>query len=106
MTLEIPYLTYSDIGKRAQDFLSQYHPSLELPIPIEAIIDVKIGLDIVPFPNLYKDYGLSGYLSCDRTAIFVDEVQSDQYEEKYRYTLAHELGHYVLHRSCYEDLPF
>lgn len=106
MTLEIPYLTYSDIGKRAQDFLSEYHSSLELPIPIEAIIDVKMGLDIVPFPNLYKDFGLSGYLSSDRTAIYVDEIQSDQYEEKYRYTLAHELGHYVLHKSCYEELPF
>jgi hypothetical protein len=106
MRLEVPHLTYSDIGKKAQEFLSQYHSSLELPIPIETIIDVQIGLNIVPFPNLYRDHRLSGYLSSDRTAIFVDEMQSDQYEEKYRYTLAHELGHYVLHKSCYDNLPF
>jgi hypothetical protein len=106
LNLQIPYFTHPDIGKKAQDFLSEYHSSFELPIPIEEIIDVKMGLDIVPFPNLYRDYGLSGYLSQDRTTIFVDQFQSDNYEEKFRFTLAHELGHFFLHRSFYEDLPF
>lgn len=106
MKLDVPYLTYSEIGRRAREFLSQYHPTFEPPIPIEEIIDVKMGLDIVPFPNLWRDFGLSGYLSPDRKAIFVDEFQADQYEEKYRFTLAHELGHYVLHESCYKNLPF
>jgi len=40
------------------------------------------------------------------STIYVDEVQYDQYNEKYRYTLAHELGHYVLHKSVYKDLPY
>lgn len=65
-----------------------------------------MGLNIVPVYNLYRDYGLSGYLIRDRTAIHVDQFQSDNYEEKYRFTLAHEIGHYVLHKSRYEDLPF
>lgn len=106
MTLEIPYLTYSDIEEKAQAFLSQYHPSLELPIPIEKIVDVQMGIDIFPFPRLYIDHGLSGFLSRDRTTIYVDEYQYDQFNEKYRFTLAHELGHYLLHESCYENLPF
>ena len=106
MKLEIPYLTYSDIGERAQVFLTEYHPLFEIPIPIEQIVDVKLGLDIVPIPNLYKNFGLSGYLTRDRSAIFVDQFQADNYEEKCRYTLAHELGHYVLHKSFYESLPF
>ena len=106
MTFVIPYLTYSDIGQRAQNFLSQYHPSLEIPVPIEEILDVKMGINIFSFPRLYKDYALNGFLSRDRTTINVDEVQYDQFNEKYRYTLAHELGHHVLHKSCYEDLPF
>ena len=106
MKLEIPYFSYADIGNKAQVFLTQYHPSFEIPIPIEEIIDVKLGLDIVPIPNLYKDFGLSGYLTRDHSAIFVDQFQADNYEEKYRFTLAHEIGHYILHRSFYEDLPF
>ena len=106
MKLEIPYLTYSDIGERAQVFLTEYHPLFEIPIPIEQIVDVKLGLDIVPIPNLYKNFGLSGYLTRDHSAIFVDQFQADNYEEKCRYTLAHEVGHYVLHKSFYESLPF
>ena len=58
MKLEIPYLTYSDIGERAQVFLTEYHPLFEIPIPIEQIVDVKLGLDIVSIPNLYMDFGL------------------------------------------------
>jgi Zn-dependent peptidase ImmA (M78 family) len=106
LKLEIPYLNYSDTGRSAQTFLTEYHPSLEIPIPIEKIVDVKMGLDIVPIPNLYRDFDLSGYLTRDRSAIFVDEFQADNYEEKYRYTLAHEIGHYTLHESFYENLPF
>lgn len=106
MILDIPYLTYSDIGQRAQTFLAQYHPSLELPVPIEEIVDVKMGINIFPFPRLYKDHGLNGFLSRDRTTIYVDELQYDQFNEKYRFTIAHELGHYILHKSCYENLPF
>ena len=101
MRLEIPYFTYSGIGKSAQIFLTEYHPSFEIPIPIEEIVDVKLGLDIVPINNLYKDFGLSGYLTRDRSAIFVDQFQADNYEEKYRFTLAHEIGHYVVHKSFY-----
>ena len=105
MKLRIPYLTYADIGQKAQAFLNQYHPSFEIPIPIEEIIELKIGLNIFPFPRLFKDHGLNGFLSRDLTTINVDEFQFDQLNEKYRFTLAHELGHYVLHKSFYENLP-
>lgn len=106
MNLEIPHLTYSDIGQKAKTFLLQYHPTFEIPIPIEDIIDVGMGLNIFPFPRLYKDFGLNGFLSKDRTTIYVDEIQYEQFNEKYRFTLAHEIGHYILHEQCYSDLPF
>ncbi|MBI4634311.1 MAG: ImmA/IrrE family metallo-endopeptidase [Deltaproteobacteria bacterium] len=102
----IPYLSYADIGSRVQAFLNQHHPSFEIPIPVEEIIELNLGLDIFPFPRLYKDHGLNGFLSRDISTIYVDETQYSQFNEKYRYTLAHELGHYVLHKTCYDDLPF
>lgn len=40
-----PYLSYIDIGKRTEIFLQQYHPSLEIPIPVEEIIELKLELD-------------------------------------------------------------
>ncbi|MBN2568869.1 MAG: ImmA/IrrE family metallo-endopeptidase [Deltaproteobacteria bacterium] len=106
MNLDIPHYTYSEIGRIARTFLTQYHPTREIPVPIEEIIELKMELNIFPFPRLYKDHRLNGFLSRDRTTIYVDEIQYNQFNEKYRYTLAHEIGHYILHRSCYEDLSF
>ncbi len=106
MKLEVPHLTYTDIGKRVHSFLLQYHPSFEIPVPIEEIADVKMGLHIFPFPRLFKDHGQNGFLSRDRTTINVDEYQYEEFYQKCRYTIAHELGHYLLHESCYRNLPF
>jgi hypothetical protein len=104
--MQIPFLSYETVGSRTEAFLSEYDPSFEVPIPIEDIVDVKMGIDIFPLPRLYKDFGISGFLSHDMTTIYVDEYQYDNYQEKYRFTLAHEIGHYVLHRDTYESVSF
>ena len=99
MRLRAPFLTYFDIGQKVEAFFNEYHPSTEIPIPIEEIIELKIGLNIFPYPRLFKDHALNGYLSHDLTTINVDDYQYEQLNEKYRFTLAHELGHYILHKS-------
>jgi len=98
------YLGYGEIGERAESFINRHHPSRELPIPIEKIIEFQLGLDIVPHPNLYLNFRINGFLTSDRTAIFVDERQFSQYWEKYRFTLAHEVGHYVLHEKAFGEV--
>jgi hypothetical protein len=103
--LKIPFLTYSGIGQKVEAFFNEYHPSIEIPIPIEEIIELKIGLNIFPFPRLFKDHALNGFLSRDLSTINVDDYQYEQLNEKYRFTIAHELGHYILHKSFYEKLP-
>jgi len=106
VSFELPRLTYAEIGRKAREFLHELHPSQEIPIPIEEIIELKLRLNIYPFPRLYRDHGLNGFLTADRTTIMVDEIQYDQMHEKCRFTLAHELGHCVLHESFYADLQF
>jgi len=46
LNLDVPRLTYQQIKQKAQNFLNTYHPSLELPVPIEEIIEFEIGLNI------------------------------------------------------------
>jgi len=106
LTLQVPYYSYSDIGEKVDAFFAQYYPSREIPIPIEEIIELKLQLHIYPFPRLYIDHRQNGFLSADRTTINVDQVQYDQYIDKFRYTLAHELGHFILHESCYKNQSF
>ncbi|MCK9275032.1 MAG: ImmA/IrrE family metallo-endopeptidase [Syntrophales bacterium] len=104
--VEAPYLKYVDVTQEVESFLQIYHPSRTIPIPVEEIIDLQLKINIYPFPRLYKDFGLNGFLSCDRSTIYVDEYQYEQFYEKYRYTLAHELGHFVLHKNLYENFNF
>jgi len=35
----MPYITYDQVGQIVKGFLKEFHPSLELPIPIERIIE-------------------------------------------------------------------
>jgi len=100
------FLTYQQIGDIAQQFLQKYHPSFDIPVPIEAIIEFELGLNIFPFPNLYQSFGINGFLTSDLKEIYVDELQFGIYNEKYRFTLAHEVGHLVMHRSWYDEIPW
>jgi Zn-dependent peptidase ImmA (M78 family) len=100
------YMNYCDIGDRAYEFLRTYHPSFELPIPIEEIVELQLGLDIVPMPNLLDIYRIDGFLTSDRTAIYVDEGQYREQYGRYRFTLAHEVGHFYMHKEYFESYSF
>jgi hypothetical protein len=88
----------------AQEFLKNYNPSGNLPVPIEEIVEFDLGMNIVPLPNLQKDFDIEGFLSLGRREISVDQGQLEGYETRFRFTLAHEVGHMLLHRRLYEGL--
>lgn len=106
MIFDPPHLSYERVGEYVKDFLQKHHPSLTLPIPIEWIIESGLGVNIYPFPNLYRIFNQSGFLGRSRKVIYVDEYQYDNFVQKYRFTLAHEVGHFVMHESLYEELSF
>ena len=101
MKLTVPYLSYENIETKAEEFLAEHHPSRSLPIPIDDIVELKLGLNIVPCPELVQIHARNGFLTLDRSEIWVDQIQMDNFYNKYRFTLAHEVGHYVLHADFY-----
>jgi len=92
-----PILSYDDINKRAEDFLTKYKRNEILPVDIEAIGEFDLGLNIFPFPNLQETFDIEGFISGDLNVIYVDEFIYYQRPTRYRFTLAHEIGHYVFH---------
>lgn len=99
---DVPWLTYGQIRQIAESFLGQHHPSGEIPVPIEKIVE-SIGIDIVPIPGLRKAIDSDGFITHDCRAIHVDEDVYDRMYNRYRFTLAHELGHQRLHREVYSQ---
>src|SRR5205085_1186989 len=86
-----------------------------LPVPIEDIADSHFGLlvrdaedlKLAPgAPALAEGQGLSGLLLPDRGEIWVNADEARQWPARRRFTIAHELGHWRLHRDADERAVF
>lgn len=106
MEIKAPYLPYDVLRQRAEQFLSQHHSSREIPIPIEEIIEFQFEIDIVPEPGLHEHFDVDSYITRDLTEIRVDEFVYQSRPGRYRFSLAHELGHRVLHQDVFSCLTF
>ncbi|MHC4533961.1 MAG: ImmA/IrrE family metallo-endopeptidase [Planctomycetota bacterium] len=103
--LNVPYLKDSDIASVADSFLKQNHV-ISIPVNIEYVIESSYRMDIVPTPGLLDLADTDGYSSADCTAIYVDEFVYNKRYFRYRFTLAHELGHIILHKIYFDKLKF
>jgi len=68
----IKFLPVQAIEEAAEIFLQRYHSDKSLPIPIEEIIDLKLGLNIIPIPGLFDLHNIDAFLSSDRRGIVID----------------------------------
>lgn len=101
-----PFKNHNDIFKEAQKFLDKYHPQDTYPLPIEEIAEFHLKLDIIPIPGLHKAFDIDGFLSSNRKSIAVDDGIYQSRPGRYRFTLAHEIGHFILHKAIYEQYTF
>ncbi len=104
--LDVDYLQYDYIEKQAKRFLTNHSLENKLPIPIEEIIDLKLGVNIVPLPGIQKVFEVEGFTSSDLSTIYVDDYVYSNRPTRYRFTLAHELGHIVLHGDLFKQFSF
>ena len=104
--IEIPYLSYEEICNHANDFLNKYHPSRKIPIPIEEIAEFQMGINIIPLPGLHRVLEVDGLILSNLSDLYVDEFVYNSRPGRYRFTLAHEIGHIVLHKNIYAKAKF
>lgn len=106
MDIEVQRLSYELLRREADDFLRQYHPSGEVPVPIEQIVEFQFDMDIVPEPGLHEHFVIDSYITADLKEIRIDEFVYESRPGRYRFSLAHELGHRVLHQYVFSALTF
>ncbi len=99
-------LTKKEIKSRAEEFNNTYNSEKEIPIPLELIIESKLKIDIVPIPHLKLELENDAFISKDFTSIFIDQLCYMEHETRCRFSLAHEIGHYCLHKTIYENLVY
>lgn len=109
MCIEPIQLSFEEIKAEAEKFLQVHYPESTIPIPIEEIIDNKLQIDIIPIPGLKRvlqgyDLDIDGFISTDFKSISVDDYVQQTIIARYKFTLAHEIGHRELHRYFFEKL--
>jgi len=116
------------IDMLAQNALKYYNPELicgdPQEIPIEEIIEFHFGI-IVQYRNLSKNGSIHGITVFEHSMIPVYDDRRKQYEatfaksgiilidkrllaqnreKRLRFTFAHELGHYMIHKDYYTEI--
>ena len=86
----------------------------ELPVPVEKIVSNTFGLlireveDMTEAPGLGEERStnVSGLLLTGPGEIWVNAAEARQWEGRKRFTICHELGHYVIHQDSLEPTVF
>jgi hypothetical protein len=88
-------------SKLLESYCEQTDWSGELPVPVEIIAEHYLGYDIeIVDDGLFGDPDYLGGILFDRNLIQVSAAV-ELHEGRYNFTLAHEIGHHVLHRELY-----
>ncbi len=106
MKIPLEKLRKDDIRLHSDQFSSTYNADREVPVPIDTIIESKLEIDIVPMANLKESLDNDAFIARDFTTIYLDQNIYFTFPMRYRFSLAHEIGHFWLHKKVYESLEF
>ena len=103
-TSMVPYLSNKDIAKKASLFRLKFWNNI-LPIDIEAIIEIKLAINIIPIQGFLKNSGTDALITSDWKSIYVDreEYLDEGRHNRLKFSLAHEIGHFILHKKTYTN---
>lgn len=94
------------LREMAEQIRQEYWPEGILPINTAEIVELRLRFDVEPVPGLLSVLDMDAYIKTDLSGIVVDQdcYMQDRFANRLRFSLAHELGHYFLHRDIYSSL--
>jgi hypothetical protein len=112
--MRVSFLPKEKIEATARNLIGRYHdrfgPEGHLPVPVEEILESYLGLDL-EFGDLKEQLGVPDVLGAtwvnERRVVIdqsLDPTENPRQEGRYRFTIAHELGHWELHRHLFEEI--
>jgi len=103
--IKVPYFDKKKIEEEAENFRKKFWNN-SIPVDIETIIDVKLKIYIIPILGFLRLASVDALISSDYKSIYVDkEVYLDERRHnRLRFSLAHEIGHFVLHKKVYSKI--
>lgn len=102
-----PFLNKLEIWTKADSFRKKFWPENILPIDMEQIIEIKMGISIEPIPDFRRGHDVDAFLKRDYSSVVVDleSFMEDRFQNRFRFSLAHEIGHLILHKNLFDEYP-
>lgn len=100
------WIGQNQLRELADQKRQKYWPEGILPVDTTKIIELRLRLEVEPMFNLLSELDVDAYLKTDLSGIVVDHecYMNDKFLNRLRFSMAHELGHYFLHREIYSVL--
>jgi hypothetical protein len=105
----VPTYNVAEIEAKAADLLRQTFPSgLELSIDVEHVLESVPNVFFDLWPGLRGNHQVEGMVCRDTATgelcVYVDDDLADNNPNRYRMTVAEELGHVILHRAVIDKV--
>jgi hypothetical protein len=102
-----PFIAPQDIWRLADELRNSVWPAKTIPVDVLSIAEFELELEIRPISRLKEDNDVDALLLGDWQTIVVDQNQymDERYTNRLRFSIAHELGHYVLHQQVFRQMP-
>jgi Zn-dependent peptidase ImmA (M78 family) len=104
-----------EVWGRVEEFRREYlgDAAQEVPVDVFSLCEITLRLDVIPFDGLLIKYGIDAGIVPDFTGIYVDTEAYTLWEDgpvwkqnRLRFSVAHELGHFALHREIVANCKF
>lgn len=104
--IKAPFIGPDKIENTVNALKNQYGILNNIPVDIEQFAAFELGIDIIPEPGIRQDCGCDAIITGDFNSILVDAVyyENDSYINRFRFSIAHELGHKFLHEDFFKQL--
>ncbi len=99
-------ISFDKIRDAAEQFRQDHIHNEDIPVNIEWHVEAAFGIAIIPVDGLHSETQIDGLISKDLKYIYVDNdlYNDDRYQGRVRFTIAHEIGHYILHYDTIQSI--
>lgn len=99
-----PFMPKPIIEQKCERFRAEHCAGYDFPLDVDLITEKEVKLDLIPVSGI-RSARVSAFLKSDFSGIVVDllEFTDERYDARMRFSIAHELGHYVMHQDLYKQ---
>lgn len=105
---KVPYLRKEDLWLRADELRAKVWTDGSIPVDVMEIVEFELDMEVRPISRLQEDADVDALLLSDWKTIIVDHehFMNERYTNRLRFSIAHEMGHYVLHKHLFSQFQY